>query len=438
MAAGTEKKKKKNFKDVTGIKFADLIMPLVLGGVGSYSNAAGRGVGIGLQAFRTLQAGKEYGQERELAEKTSESISNLSRELQQQKAGIQGEMFDEDVSEAQYWMPQEEPVEEVVDESALVSPQERASQLSLFGPEDDPNTMTPEQRQAAESSIKANVDAIKRNIASPDGETPAADMPEQDYVQAILGAKGEREAKMHELGIIDDRITFFDQMAALAQVNPSSAGYLVGQGLLMDMSDDQKYAYLTRLEKGQAKSREEREAMELRLIHERGDQAAKNIRLRADLNKWSPMISAEFGEVAFNKKDGQWYDKDGNLLAGRTARQIFTPKEIIQQYRPVVQTYLQMKKAIENGELAPDDENYERVRDLAAELSRGIDDWMIQAENARAASTGEPPIRKISDLDKEESEIEAEDAAAGVMSDLGLVPGGDADPINKFVRPPLQ
>jgi hypothetical protein len=60
---------------------------------------------------------------------------------------------------------------------------------------------------------------------------------------------------------------------------------------------------------------------------------------------------------------------------------------------------------------------------------------MIQAENARAAATGEPPIQKISDIERQKSQADVEDAAAGVMSDLGLVSGGNADPTGEFRVP---
>jgi hypothetical protein len=82
---------KKNFKDVTGIKFADLMLPLIMGGIGSYSPAAGRGVGLGLQAFRTFQAGQAFGDERKekkaYKEWAEQQTANAEQHLEQLRQG---------------------------------------------------------------------------------------------------------------------------------------------------------------------------------------------------------------------------------------------------------------------------------------------------------------------------------------------------------------
>lgn len=213
-----EKKKKKNFKDVTGIKFADLIMPMILGGVGSYSRPAGRGVEIGLQAFRTLQAGKEYSDEREMKKKVSDYFGTRVEEMEEEaKMLAQDKQSMDDTSRYGFYgnagMTMPDPNRNIAEGlvenqkySDLINPKKKMSMFS------DGNIEGDEGPQGSQL------------IGEMEQPLPVPDM--QALIDALVNKKERQDGLVRDMKIADGRKHFFEMAQLGALSNPGAATYM--------------------------------------------------------------------------------------------------------------------------------------------------------------------------------------------------------------------
>ena len=246
-------KKKKNFKSVTGIKFADLIMPLVLGGVGSYSQSAGRGVNLGLQAFRTLQSGREYQDEKDLSKGMVENFENTAQQYADERNTIQQGLKREDPTmtaakgyykEDGMIAPDPEPQWQEGDSSVMVGSGEEKKltfmeQMKARSGELDGSRFDPTAGVAAMSDAGAMQNAMgaineQQGLTGEDAQISAGFegmrmqqqemIPQEamDFTQRILERKMEGQDAAKRLGFLDKQIRFYEQMAALGAVNPLS------------------------------------------------------------------------------------------------------------------------------------------------------------------------------------------------------------------------
>jgi len=227
---------KKNFKDRTGIKFADLIMPMIMGGIGSYSRPAGRGVHLGLQAYRTLQAGREYGREREVGEELSNKFTQDVEDLRETRATVENGRTKEDPSMTSSFGFHKDTGPNFADP-------ERTGRIAR-GEEEPQNVANMfDNKEGIEQMINASLmqGGVEDISAAEGAEAPAAPefsqmMANQEmaapaaaqYADAILGKKKESENTARRLGLIDREIRFYETMAILGKTNPGSAGYLSG------------------------------------------------------------------------------------------------------------------------------------------------------------------------------------------------------------------
>jgi hypothetical protein len=210
-------KKKKNFKGLTGIKFADLIMPLVMGGVGSYSPAAGRGVNLGLQAFRTFQAGQEFQDEREEKKAYKEWAEQESANARAHLEQLRQDKIDPGEVEQRGFYSERGPTTPVGGEEV-----ERAGtgpgQLSLFGD--------------SGADLSGGVDLDRG------GEiTEAMGTPDQLLTDAIVGRKRDQEATVQDIERAKGDLRFSE---AIEYASPTAGGYLAGQNQMMVNSDKRK------------------------------------------------------------------------------------------------------------------------------------------------------------------------------------------------------
>jgi hypothetical protein len=195
---------KKSFKDVTGIKFADLIMPLVMGGIGSYSPAAGRGVDLGLQAFRTFQAGQEFSDEREekkaYKEWTRQQAENARAHLEQ----LQQEKIDTSQVATSGFHKERGPAVPVGGGEVEETPVQ-PGQISLFG--DDGATLSDE------------VDLDRG------GEISGA-MAQDLITESLLGRKRAQDAAARDIELAQQNVRFSE---AAMHTTQQTGGYMYMQ-----------------------------------------------------------------------------------------------------------------------------------------------------------------------------------------------------------------
>ncbi|MHC4120806.1 MAG: hypothetical protein ACYSWO_25220 [Planctomycetota bacterium] len=226
---------KKNFKDVTGIKFADLIMPLVMGGIGSYSPAAGRGVGLGLQAFRTFQAGQAFGDEREekkaYKEWAAQQTANAEAQLEQLRQG----KIDPSEVEHKGFEGKRGPATPVGGDEVEETPL-GPGQISLFGD------------AGAEAALTDEVDLDRG------GEISGAIGGQDLLTEALLGRKRSQDAAARDIEIAEGNMRFSQAMEHAA---PTTGAYMSMQKTMMEQSQRAKLAGQIQMSKGERQTEEQ-------------------------------------------------------------------------------------------------------------------------------------------------------------------------------------
>jgi len=308
------KDKKKNFKDITGIKFADLIMPMVLGGVGSYSRPAGRGVSLGLNAFRTFQAGREYSDERELAEGLSEQFAGRAEELKASRGEIaktgfhkeEGPTFTDVQDQMKASRAKDYPSVFTEGEETEVPKFTDQYGMNLSGLGEmgqnvlDRESVGMEGADAVGPELQGIVD--QQQTMMPDVVPVAA----EQYSDALIAKKVENEDMAKQLGFIDNQIRFYDQMSALGRVNPSSAGYLAGMNELSRMKDEASLNYLWETHKKDSIGRADKHRIKLVELKEKHDDAMALEDKRAATRKYQFMNMGNGQFLTINKETGGW------------------------------------------------------------------------------------------------------------------------------------
>lgn len=104
-----KKKKKKTFADVTGVKFKDLILPTVLGAIGSYSRPAATAVELGLSGYRTFQAGKQLSDEQKQKEMAGQYFGDRAEQLREEQRAAGAAVEDPTASGKWLYYGQEGP-----------------------------------------------------------------------------------------------------------------------------------------------------------------------------------------------------------------------------------------------------------------------------------------------------------------------------------------
>jgi len=391
-----KKKKKKNFKGVTGIKFNDLILPLVLGGVGSYSNAAGRGVNLGLQAFRTLQAGREFQAERDLGVEQSENLSGYADSLRQQAEAL-------NIPEEEFTQVlQEEATKERVLPTEGQAPETVQVDLeALYGKGDNmaaqPGATFAEQFGLVEPTVAgAEEQQLEQQAAVVEQEGAAQG---EDYAGAILGAKKLRDQQAKDLGILQDRITFYDQMAGLSKVNPSSAGYLIGQEMLGRARSQQSLDQIAATgimyaENNADKSRREALAQAAKHGH-----VMAEIRLRAELEPEFTPFQGPFGLINVWKKGplaGKMTDADNNIVTQQQIQAAINNSNNPQirddwrnGYFASWQDYVDGQKMLADGQIGQEEVNSAKA--IWMSYWNGMPPWMKQ-KMAMLYESGKTPV----------------------------------------------
>lgn len=331
-------KKKKNFKGLTGIKFSDLIMPLVLGGVGSYSPAAGRGVNLGLQAFRTLQSGREYQDERDLSKSMVENFENTAKMYQDERNTIQQGITREDptMTSAKGYYKEEgailpDPEEEWEKGDPLVKEGKKSfiDQMKARSGELEGDRFDISAGVAAMSDAGAEKNAMdvineqqgltgEQAQVSPQFEGMRMQQQEMipqeamDFTQRILERKMAGQDSAKRLGFIDKQVRFYEQMAALGAVNPSSAGYLAGMNELQRMSEESTMDQMFVNHEANTTSRREKHENAMIQILFRHDKAMARQMQKQKVQKYSPMMGKDGVIYSMNKETGEWIDKTGS------------------------------------------------------------------------------------------------------------------------------
>lgn len=404
-------KKKKNFKDVTGIKFADLIMPLVLGGVGSYSQSAGRGVNLGLQAFRTLQAGREYQDEKDLSKNMVENFKNTAQQYEDERNTIQQGITRED--------PTMTSAEGYYKEEGVIAPDPKWTEESddfraersapktfseQFGERMDPtagimqalaagkeqegadliNKSLPTGSQMAESPLMAEMQVSQQMI-------PAV---AENFAQGILERKAAGQDSARRLGFIDRQIRFYEQMASLGAVNPSSAGYLAGMNELQRASEEATMEQMMKTHLNHSEGRADAHRKAMLQISARHDNKLIEIEKRNVMERYVPIVGAGGVVYSFDKKSGKYLDQFGTAngkvkeLPWESKRKFFN--DSFNQLRDVI-------KMDEMGQVDPKSEDYQmmlsnaRKQYLGAQRMLKGGDWEQFVQEYLAATGTMPP-----------------------------------------------
>jgi hypothetical protein len=252
---------KKNFKDVTGIKFADLIMPLVMGGIGSYSPAAGRGVGLGLQAFRTFQAGQAFSDEREEKKAYKEWAEQQAQNAQAEYEQLQQGKIDPSQVATQGFHAERGPTTPVGGgevESAVKGPQ----QFTLFG----------DDAEVAEGVDLDRGDEISEAMGAP-----------QDLIaESLLSRKRAQDAAARDLEIARGNMTFSQ---ALQHSAPNTGAYMSMQKVMSEQAQRAKLLGQIQMSKEYAANDKQKHKLTMMEINARDEDRQNQMRLAAELDK---------------------------------------------------------------------------------------------------------------------------------------------------------
>jgi len=374
---------KKNFKDVTGIKFADLIMPLVMGGIGSYSPAAGRGVGLGLQAFRTFQAGQAFGDEREEKKAYKEWTEQQAQQAQQEFEQIQQGKIDQSEVEHKGFEGKRGPATPVGGSEVERTPLGKG-QISLFG--DDGATM--------EGGVDLDRGGEISGVMGGSG---------QDLLtEAILGRKRSQDAAARDLEIAKGNMTFTQ---ALQHSDPNTGAYMSMQKVVAEQKRRDNLASNLQMSAEYAANDRQRQKLDAMSINLRADRKKDVMAYAAQLEKMgikhfqlSDDRILEYNPERGKEGMSKWSMKD----FGPVDLEDVPIEERIDLFYKGVNTYDKMATTQANlGEDAGTTENMSRNRKIMAELWASLNNaeglpqmyGLLEQFNAQVqAPKGLPPL----------------------------------------------
>ncbi|MHC4120579.1 MAG: hypothetical protein ACYSWO_24050 [Planctomycetota bacterium] len=329
---------KKNFKDVTGIKFADLIMPLVMGGIGSYSPAAGRGVGLGLQAFRTFQAGQAFSDEREEKKAWKEHAAQQAAEMQERAEQIQqGKIDPSQVATTGFYKERGPtmPVGGGEVEEAVKGPQ----QFTLFG--DD-------TAEVAEGVDLDRGDEISGAMGAP-----------QDLItESLLGRKRAQDAAARDIAVAQERQRFYEHAQFMT---PGTGGYMSSQETAQRISNIEKVQNYHTLADQQAENTRERlqlEAEQIQMKH-LNEKELLNLRKKYE-QRFVPFLGPGGTKLTFDKDKGTWFS--GKIEIEKDDWAQYDPMELLDAMANAQKEYYSLRKALVEGWISEDDPMYLNAR----------------------------------------------------------------------------
>jgi hypothetical protein len=363
-------KKKKTFKGVTGIKFADLIMPLVLGGVGSYSPAAGRGVNLGLQAFRTLQSGREYQAERDAGKDVAEGFENMAQDLKDQKDTLQTGITREAPSETGRFGFYGDAGAKLPDPDRQVGEGQVEKQDILelaAGGKPEPQKFSAIMQNQGQAELGGVKETLEQALPVPKlGEA-------QQYQDAILQQKMETEDSAKRLGLIDRRIRFYEQMASLGAVNPGSASYLAGMEQLQHEKNIAGIEQRWDMHKIYTAGRVQEHKNKLIEMEYSRDTKMGLEKMKAEMD---PLRFFQSGDTiaAFDPRSGKKLltDSIGPRKLDKESWQGMGIEKRLGLLGDIVKGYIDVEQGIEDGFMLPDDQEVAQSREAYREMLKVV------------------------------------------------------------------
>ena len=411
-----EKKEKKNFKSVTGIKFADLIMPMLLGGIGSYSRPAGRGVEIGLQAFRTLQAGKEYSDEREMKQKVSDYFGSRVEEMEKEASMVQQ------------------------DKQSL----DDTSQYGFYGNKGvtlpDPNREVAEGEIQGMDVLSGKPEKLSMFSQGPQGSDiggqlggalPAPDM--QALTDALVQKKERFDGLARDMSISDDRRHFFEMAQLGALSNPGAATYMGMQEAASRMNDKADMAKTIAVGEMWSKNNKEKAYYQAAKIRLTADAKNESARLKKELDgKFKPAGVTSEGAVKWDVENQTYVFMDRPEKRGLDGIATLPFDDRFAMWDKAARTYNMYKKSgaetgTDPGERAIMNQQKKMIADLWATMQSTEDITALMQKlnekNQELQMAGLPPITLEQYLKSVGLEYGLNDEPLG---------GGEANRKNKF------
>jgi len=385
-------KKKKNFKSVTGVKFSDLIMPLVLGGIGSYSRDAGRGVGLGLSAFRTFQSGKEYSDEQTQKKAMAEFFQQRADQLGGAAPGTEDIVETGTVGfygDAGVATPTPTPQGET-DEPVEVTDEDAEQEIPV---------------ESAERPKFADIMGLIEGIGAPvtagvDDNQAVVDSLGSDKTDQILAEKMRQEA-MRGDSLAGEQQRFNETLAQLASVNPSAAGYMGAQEGAGGIAHKRKLMEFNELARLNATSSKERMAATRDQLLLKHDLARDEIHFRALENRISQVRGPNGEPWKFDKQAnggrGAYFDADNNLI-NMIDYKSADGEQNVAYYNMYADQYKGYLKQIHDGSMVESDPEFIRVKKMLPQVAQlataYMDEQKFQLENLKRQQQGLPPIQR--------------------------------------------
>ena len=403
------KKGKKNFKDYTGIKFSDLLMPAIMGGVGSFSPAAGRGVGLGLQAFRTFQAGQEFGDEREAKKKAAEfHQSEVARLLGDKKE------LPESPDETRHFgfegtkgpnLPTTDEQDEELDKAQV--------QGGMIPGASDPAAQKFSEVAGLGGPFEGGDNALVEQTIGGGFQDTA------ERGQIVREELHRREQITKENQLIDDRIRFQRQLEVLSGSSPTAAGYMgaqVGAGGIAHQRDMIRYNELDFLSARSGKERSRATAEQNAIKH-----GYRMEEIEASQGGRYVGFTFKGMPATLKKSNGRFYDADNKLITTERLRNELSPTEIMKSLKNTQQMWESLALGKVNG-AEVDDEDIEKAMKLYRRYygmaSGAIDSAEFETMNRAAVEQGGPKAL-VKTPAQVQAEIEAAAAAAGKVDTAG-------------------
>ena len=405
---------KKNFKDFTGTKFSDLIMPLVLGGVGSISRPAGRGVGLGLEAFRTFKAGQALSDEKQAGQDMSDLLSGFVDDLKDKRTALTEETARKGIYQEEG--PTFTDVQEQIIGDRAGSGEASLDQAFNEAHGIDADQITPDQergRLAFEQSLGGGVeepqldqDQIAGRSAfdesfSPDYQEPQATEAE-DYSQAIIGVREKNQDAQKQLGFIDGQIRFMQIAAQLGVTNPNSAGYMAGMNNMQQSKQEalKDYQMQVRMDGDHSRADKSRYAL-MEMARKRGDAEYNRMRDKEVENDKILQFGADGGTYVVFTNEGkrETITVNGTKVTPGEMGAALTFEERSAQYKQSFDIYQKMSQMVRDGMLDQGGEDFlnaqKNFRNWALAMQPGDEDkWALTygTKFPELGGTGEAPL----------------------------------------------
>jgi hypothetical protein len=321
-----KKKKKKTFADVTGVKFKDLIMPTVLGVIGSYSRPAQTAVELGLSGYRTIQAGKQVSDENRAKEAAGEYFGKRTEQLKTEQKAAGADVEDPTQSGKWLYYGQEGPsipTPTLKDEKIGENIQQQRFRDVMMGKAQPPGAdeagmgaspieqievgyqdrlpfyLKPQEQQA--QGIVTGLQNQGTDLTDPNTIKQSIEDTHAKAIQDYKARVQEEQAKY------DSEIRMSEMAQLLSQVNPGWAAGLMMQQEQGRISNADAVQKLLTLEGIYSKGRKEKFDLDSRLQRARHASDVELMRMRHELeDKWYVDPSGNFIIDKKNVgKDGQ-------------------------------------------------------------------------------------------------------------------------------------